>query len=134
MRTEKPKLRSKFPHTKRTDFRPTRSVLRSPFTGFCPQSARRGLMQPRQDACGVKTIRKIPTTFLKEEMVTDMSCNKRTNRRSRSLDTRRESAEIEWRRLAAEFDEHRASEAFGAKASRRNRRERKLDDKRDPYR
>jgi len=91
-------------------------------------------MQPRLFACGVKTIKKIPTTFLKEEMETDMSYNKRTNSRSRSLDTRREPAEIEWRRLAAEFDEHRTSEAFGAKASRRNRRERKLTDKRDPYR
>lgn len=91
-------------------------------------------MQPRQDACGVKTGKKIPTTFLKEEMEPDMSCNKRTNRRSRSLDTRREPAEIEWRRLTAEIDEHRASEVFGAKESRRNRRERKLTDKRDPYR
>jgi hypothetical protein len=63
-----------------------------------------------------------------------MAHNNKSAFRNPAADNNRNNDSASWRQAAAEFDEHRSSEAFGAKAHRRNRRERKLDDKRNPYR
>lgn len=59
---------------------------------------------------------------------------KRTSFTSMTVTNNRSNDSANWRQLAAEVEEHRSSEAFGAKLNRRNRRERKLDDRRNPYR
>lgn len=59
---------------------------------------------------------------------------KRTSITSMTVTNNRSNDSANWRQLAAEVEEHRSSEAFGAKLNRRNRRERKLDDRRNPYR
>ena len=63
-----------------------------------------------------------------------MAQQKHTTFTSMSATNNRSNDSANWRQLAAEVEEHRSSEAFGAKANRRNRRERKLDDRRNPYR
>jgi len=60
-----------------------------------------------------------------------MTHRKHTTFSNTSATSNRSNDSDNWRRLAAEVEEHRSSEAFGAKA---NRRARKLDDRRNPYR